>query len=71
MISMSDWRSRCSRVICNLTDATSTMTGPMKMNADSNVSRQCAKARLFGARHIARRAVLTIDGLLEELEELG
>ena len=70
MISMSEWRRSCSRVICNLIEAASTMTGPLQMDVDCNVGRQCTKQRLFRAKHIARRAGIVIDGLLKELEEL-
>ncbi len=69
-VSMINWRDRCGRVICNLTDATSTMAGPMQMDINSNVSRKCARSRLQGAQRIAQRAVDSIDILLEDLEDL-
>ncbi len=71
MISMSSWRWWCGRVICNLTDAASTLTGPMQMDVNSNVSRKCARSRLQGARRIALHAVKSIDKLLAVLEKLG
>ncbi len=68
---MNNWTYHCGRVICNLADATSTMTGPMRMGEDNNVpSRQIVRLRLQGARRVAMVAVHNIDKLLADLEKM-
>ncbi len=69
-IKMRGWRDRCGRALSNLTNAASFLTGPMQMDGNSNVSRQCARSRLVHARGIAPRAVHEIDKMIGALEDM-
>ncbi len=70
MISMISWRDRCGRALANLTNAASLLTGPMQLDGNSNVSRQCARSRLVHARGVAARALHEIDKMLGTLEDM-
>ncbi len=69
---MSNWTYHCGRVICNLADAISTMTGPMRLDDTcGKASLSAARLRLLSAKRLANAAVLSIDKLIEDLEERG
>ncbi len=69
---MNNWTYHCGRVICNLADAISTMTSPIRLDDDcGKASRMVARTRLQGAKHLAMFAVGNIDKLLVDLEERG
>ena len=67
---MNNWTYHCGRVMCNLADAISTMTSPMRLNDTcGKASRMIARTRLQGAKRLALSAVGNIDKLLVDLEE--